>query len=65
MEEFARPITALLSELVTIDSRSFVSNLPLAERVEQALAGFEIERLDYQDQAGTAKRVLIAHRGPA
>lgn len=65
MEDFARPIIALLSDLVAIDSRSFVSNLPVAERVEKALTGFEVERLDYKDQAGTAKRVLVAHRGPA
>ncbi|MGH7066444.1 MAG: M20/M25/M40 family metallo-hydrolase [Acetobacteraceae bacterium] len=65
MEDFARPITALLSDFVKIDSRSFVSNLPLAECVEKALVGFDVERLDYLDQAGTAKRVLVAHRGPA
>ncbi|MDE2334408.1 MAG: M20/M25/M40 family metallo-hydrolase [Rhodospirillales bacterium] len=55
---------ALARDLVAIDSRSSVSNLPIAERVEAALAGFEIERLDYQDPAGVAKRALVAHRGP-
>ncbi|MDA8050287.1 MAG: M20/M25/M40 family metallo-hydrolase [Rhodospirillales bacterium] len=65
MDDFARPIVALLSDLVAIDSRSFVSNLPIAERVEAALAGFAIERLDYRDAAGTAKRALVARRGPA
>ena len=34
-------------ELVSLDSRSFVSNLPVADRVEAALAGFDIERIDY------------------
>jgi acetylornithine deacetylase len=58
-------LTGLASDLVRIDSRSFVSNLPLAERVEAALPGFDIERLDYTDPAGVAKRVLVAHRGPA
>ena len=48
-----------------IDSRSFVSNLPVADRVEAALAGFDIERIDYSDAAGVAKRALVAHRGPA
>jgi acetylornithine deacetylase/succinyl-diaminopimelate desuccinylase-like protein len=57
-------ITALLKDLVAIDSRSFVSNLAIAERVEQALAGFTIERLDYTDPQGVAKRSLVAHRGP-
>ncbi len=53
----------LAAELVRIDSRSAVSNLPVAERVEQALAGFEIERLDYLDANLVPKRALVAHRG--
>lgn len=56
-------ITALAAELVRLDSRSFVSNLAVADAVEQALAGFEIERLDYVDAGGVAKRALVAHRG--
>jgi acetylornithine deacetylase len=63
MTDHASPITTLLKDLVAIDSRSFVSNLPIAERVEQALAGFTIERLDYTDPQGVAKRSLVAHRG--
>lgn len=55
----------LARELVAIDSRSFVSNLAVADRIEAALPDFEIERLDYTDPAGVAKRVLVAHRGPA
>ena len=55
----------LARDLVALDSRSFVSNLPVAERVEAALAGFDIERLDYVDPAGVAKRALVAHRGGA
>ncbi len=58
-------VTELTRDLVRIDSRSFVSNLPVADRVEAALAGFEIERLDYVDPAGVAKRVLVAFKGPA
>ncbi|MSP29293.1 MAG: M20/M25/M40 family metallo-hydrolase [Acetobacteraceae bacterium] len=58
-------VTALTRELVMIDSRSFVSNIPVACRVEVALNGFEIERLDYVDAAGVAKRVLVAFKGPA
>ena len=56
-------VGALARDLVAIDSRSFVSNLPVAERLEAALEGFEIERLDYRDEAGVAKRVLVATRG--
>ena len=32
--------------------------------MEAALAGFDIERIDYTDDAGVAKRALVAHRGP-
>jgi acetylornithine deacetylase/succinyl-diaminopimelate desuccinylase-like protein len=53
----------LARDLVQIDSRSFISNLPMADRVEAALSGFDIERIDYTDAAGVAKRALVAHRG--
>ncbi len=56
-------VTALTRDLVRIDSRSFLSNLAIAEAVEAALPGFAIERLDYADAAGVAKRVLVARRG--
>ena len=65
MSDLTTQVADLTHDLVTLDSRSFVSNLPVAERVEAALRGFEIERLDYTDPAGVAKRVLVAHRGPA
>jgi acetylornithine deacetylase len=58
------PVLRLAADLVAIDSRSSVSNLPIAERIERELAGFEVERLDYRDATGTAKRALVAHRGP-
>jgi acetylornithine deacetylase/succinyl-diaminopimelate desuccinylase-like protein len=57
-------LTALAQDLIRLDSRSFVSNLAVAERIEAALPGFDVERLDYADAAGVAKRVLVAHRGP-
>src|SRR4051812_39780924 len=60
-----RDVASLAAELVAIDSRSFVSNLIVAERIEAALGGFEVERLDYADAAGVAKRALVAHRGGA
>ena len=65
MTDTAAEVTALACALVAIDSRSFVSNLAVAEIVEAALPGFAIERLDYADAAGVAKRALVAHRGPA
>lgn len=58
-------LTELARDLIRTDSRSFVSNLPVAEQIEAALAGFDLERLDYKDAAGVAKRVLVAHRGGA
>lgn len=59
----AEAVATLAADLIRIDSRSFVSNLPLAERIEAELAGFEVERLDYADANGVAKRALVAHRG--
>jgi len=56
-------VTTLTADLVRLDSRSFISNLPVAERVEAALDGFEIEKLDYTDPSGVAKRVIVANRG--
>jgi acetylornithine deacetylase len=64
MIDFETAVITLTRELVSLDSRSFVSNLAVAERVEAALPGFDIERLDFTDDAGTAKRALVAHRGP-
>ena len=63
MTDHTRAVMALARDLVTIDSRSFVSNRPLADRIEAALAGFELERLDYRDRNGIEKRALVAHRG--
>ncbi|WP_338661582.1 M20/M25/M40 family metallo-hydrolase [Pararoseomonas sp. SCSIO 73927] len=59
----AEAVRALAADLVHIDSRSFVSNLPLSERVEAELKGFAIERLDYEDANGVPKRAIVAHRG--
>lgn len=56
-------IISLAQDLIEIDSRSAVSNLKLADRIEAELTGFEIERLDYQDAAGIPKRALVARRG--
>src|SRR5713226_2355253 len=64
MTDYSRTVLELARDLVTIDSRSFVSNRPVADRIEAALLGFELERLDYDDRNGVEKRVLVAHRGP-
>ncbi|WP_431283287.1 M20 family metallopeptidase [Humitalea sp. 24SJ18S-53] len=53
----------LAADLIRIDSRSSLSNLPVAERLEAELPGFAIERLDFTDANGVAKRCLVAHRG--
>jgi acetylornithine deacetylase len=63
MTDLIRIIADLTRDLVALDSRSFVSNLAVSDRIERELPGFEIERIDYQDPAGVAKRVLVAHRG--
>src|SRR3984957_4718074 len=55
-------LSALTRDLVAIDSRSFVSNLPIAERIEAELADFKVERLDYLDPGGGTKRGLVVSR---
>ena len=65
MTDHLAAVTDLARSLVSLDSRSFVSNLAVADRVEAALGGFEIERLDYTDEAGVAKRALVATRAGA
>jgi acetylornithine deacetylase/succinyl-diaminopimelate desuccinylase-like protein len=56
-------LITLAADLVRIDSRSFVSNIAMAERIVAELSGFEVERLDYRDPQGVAKCVLVAWRG--
>ena len=63
-DDGAAALARLAADLVAIDSRSAVSNLAVAERIEAELRGFDVERLDYTDAAGVAKRALVAHRGP-
>ncbi len=59
----AADVAALTRDLVQMDSRSRLSNIAIAERIEAALPGFEVERVDFADAAGTPKRALVAHRG--
>ncbi|MDQ1080496.1 M20 family metallopeptidase [Pseudoroseomonas cervicalis] len=55
-------IARLATDLVRLDSRSFVSNRAVADRIAAELDGFQLERLDYTDSAGVAKQVIVAHR---
>lgn len=64
MTDYSSAVATLARELITIDSRSFLSNVPIAERIEAELRGFEVERIDYKDPNGVEKRALVAHRGP-
>jgi acetylornithine deacetylase len=65
MTDHTQAIAELTRDLVALDSRSSVSNIPVADRIEPELRGFEVERINYQDAAGVPKRVLVAHRGGA
>ena len=64
MTDHSDAVTKLARDLVRIDSRSFVSNHAISDRIEAALPDFELERLDYRDLNGVAKRALVAHRHP-
>ncbi|MCI0756847.1 M20 family metallopeptidase [Teichococcus vastitatis] len=57
-------VARLAADLVQLDSRSFLSNRAVADRIAAELGGFEVERLDYTDPDGVAKQVIVAHRGP-
>ena len=63
MDHPTRVVATLAQDLVRIDSRSSLSNLPLAARLERELAGFEVERLPYCDENGVEKVALVACRG--
>lgn len=63
MDHPTRVVAQLAQELIRIDSRSSVSNLEIAERLERELSGFEVERIPYVDDDGLDKVVLVAARG--
>ena len=65
MNDASTPVIALARDLIALDSRSARSNRAIADRIEAELAEFDVERLDYADDQGVAKRVLVAHRGAA
>jgi acetylornithine deacetylase/succinyl-diaminopimelate desuccinylase-like protein len=56
-------LTSIAREIVSLDSASCVSNLPTADQIESALAGFDTERLDDTDSARVVRCALAAHRG--
>jgi acetylornithine deacetylase len=59
------PIVSLAKSLISVDTRSRFSNLPLVELLEEELFDFEIERVSYLDRNGVKKAALAARRGPA
>lgn len=63
MDHPTRVVATLAQDLVRIDSRSSVSNLPLAARLEHELTAFEVERCPYIDDDGNDKVALVATRG--
>lgn len=58
------PIISLAKKMITFDSRSRSTNLPLVEFLEDELSDFEIERVSYVDANGIEKAALAARRGP-
>ena len=53
-------VLALAREMVAVDSRSSVSNIPLLEAMQARLAGWQLERIDYNDDVGVPKGNLVA-----
>ena len=53
-------VVDLLCEMIAIDSRSSVSNVPLANFMQSQLEHWEIERIDYVDREGIAKTNIVA-----
>src|SRR5258705_1098651 len=53
-------VVDLLCGMIAIDSRSSVSNVPLANCLQSQLDGWEIERIDYVDAQGVAKTNIVA-----
>lgn len=63
MDHPTRIVATLAQDLVRIDSRSSISNLPMADRLERELTQFEVERRPYVDDDGIDKVALVATRG--
>ena len=63
MDQPTRIIATLAQDMVRIDSRSAVSNLPVAERLLRELTSFDVEQLRFHDEEGVEKVALVATRG--
>jgi hypothetical protein len=50
-------------DIVSLDLRDYVSNLPIVVQIETALAGFETERIEYTGSERVVKRPPVAHCG--
>ena len=50
-----------LKDMVSIDSRSFVSNLEIADLISKELADWKLEFTDYLDPRGVKKRNIVAY----
>src|SRR4030088_3590243 len=53
-------VVDLLCEMIAIDSRSSVSDVPLASFMQSQLEHREIERIDYVDREGIAKTSIVS-----
>src|ERR1700687_5316087 len=53
-------VVDLLCEMIAIDSRSSISNVPLANFMQSQLENWEIERLDYVDADGIVQTNIVA-----
>src|SRR5882762_8108979 len=53
-------VVDLLCGMIAIDSRSSVSNIPLANFMQSQLEHWEIERIDYVDAEGVPKTNIVA-----
>jgi acetylornithine deacetylase len=50
----------LLTDFISIDSQSHKASQPVFDAAANALEGWDLEYVDYQDAAGTPKRNLVA-----
>jgi acetylornithine deacetylase len=50
-----------LEDMVSIDSRSFVSNMEIADLISHNLEDWDLEFIDYLDNRGVKKRNIIAY----
>ncbi len=58
---------AYAKDLVSFESPSYLSNMPVTDYVEESLKrlGFGIERLEYNDAAGVRKACVVGKKGDA